>query len=139
MLAGQAQRRPTCDQHLQCRTGFEQLGHQCRRVHHLLEPIQQEQQLAVLQVQLDPLERRPLASVAHAEEPRDHRRDERRIVDRRQGDKAHVVGEVVPLLTGDLDRQAGLPDPARTGEGQEPHFAATEQIERLRDLVLPPN
>lgn len=138
VLAGEAQHRPARDQHLQRGAGLQQIADEGGRVEHVLESIQDEQRLAVLQVQHELLDRRPLAGVGDTEGPRNPRRDECGIVDPPERDETHVVGEFIPRFAGDLDREAGLPDAARSGEREEPHIRVTEQLAGPRDIVLAP-
>jgi hypothetical protein len=52
------------------------------RVHRALEAVEYQQQRPFLQVQRHLLERRPLARLAHADDPGDRERDESGIIDR---------------------------------------------------------
>ena len=83
----------------------------------------------------DPLGRRSAGSVVQAEGPGGRTGDLARVGDRVQGDEPAAVGVVRRDSSPELDREAGLADPARAGDRQQP--AGRQQLPRSAQVGLP--
>ena len=94
-LGRQAQRGPAGDHHMEPRTGGQELTDLERGAEHLLEIVDDEQQLPVAQEALQTLERRPAPCHADAKCLRDGGGNEQRVADRRQRHEAHPVFEPI--------------------------------------------
>ena len=69
---------------------------------------------------------------------RDGREHQSGILERRKRYPPDAVGEAVGGAGRGLQRQPRLPDPAGTGQGDEPHILAGEQLSNGSERVLPP-
>ena len=102
----------------------------------VLAVVEHEQRPPVAQV-LDQavLERQVLARV-DVERRRDRGGERGRVADGRQLDDEHPVGDVLPELAGDADREARLPDTAGPGQRDE-SLAPDEAHDRVEVLLAP--
>src|SRR5207249_3659344 len=80
------------------------------------------------------VERHPIAGDGNSDRLRDHRGDQLRIADRRQGDEIDSSGKALHELGRDLEAEPGLADAPRAGECEE--ASAFEKTPRLRNLPL---
>ena len=121
------QELPARDEHAKVGERLEQGLQLRRRVDDLLEVVDQQQQLAG--------GHEPDEVVLRAERLRDRAHDERRVAKRCQSDPEDPVPEVGKQAGGRLDREPGLPRPARAAEGDQPG-AVLEERRDLRHLPL---
>ena len=103
-----------------------------RRLDHLLEVVENHQELAVAQRAHEP--------VAHGDardpEARGNGGDDGiRIADRCQGYPHHAVGKVLLQLSRDLERQPGLADPTWARQCQQADRAAAQQSGGVGQLL----
>ena len=101
-----------------------------RRGQDVLAVVDHDEQASARQRVDDALGHRPARSGRDPEDRRHGVGHGRGIADRRQLDHPDAVGELVGQLGGDLHREPGLADPARTGEGHEP-----VRLHELADLL----
>ena len=109
-------------------------GHLRRRLDHVLAVVEDQQGTAVLEVRAHRLQQRPIGLLAHAEHLRRLADDQGRVADRRQVEEPDAVGKVVDLLRRDLQREAGLAQPAHAEQGQQARCA--EQALDLLQLAI---
>ena len=115
-------------EHLELWAGGHQLAEGRGGGHHLLEVIEDEQQLPVAQGILEGLQERPPAQLVEAEGLADGRQDEAGVLDGGQRDKADAVAEVVAQGRCHLQGQAGLADAAGAGEGEQADLLAQQLL-----------
>lgn len=118
------------DEQAQVRTGPQQCGQLDRRLDHLLQVVEHEQELLVADVGRQLL--------LCPERPRDRVHDQRRIPNRRQSDPEHSGGKVAYQLPCRLDRQPRFPRPTRADESQEPRGLVPNERDNLAHLLLAP-
>ena len=80
------------------------------------------------------VERHPIAGDGNSDRLRDHRGDQLRIADRRQGDEIDSSGKALHELGRDLEAEPRLADAPGAGEREE--ACAFEKTPRLRNLPL---
>ena len=97
----------------------EQVGHERRRLDHLLEVVQHQQGALVAQERRQPPVERLVAGLAHAEGLGDGGGDQVGVGDRGEGDEPDAVRERVGNRRGDLEGEAGLADAAGAGQRQQ--------------------
>jgi hypothetical protein len=136
-LHGEAQRLAAGDQRPQPGTGRQQARDQRRRLDDLLEVVQDQEQRLVAQGCGQPLDDRAVPDLPHAQRLSNDRRDEGGIGQRRQVDEGDAISELTGKAHGNLEREAGLADPARTGQGDERHVVAPQQRAQLGQLACP--
>ena len=107
--------------------------HRRSRVDDPLEVVQHQQEIPVPEVGGQRVEEIRARLLPHAQGRGDVRGNQGGIRHRAQVDHVHAVVEPVDLLGGDPQRQAGLANAARPGEGDEP--GAGEQLADLGDLA----
>jgi hypothetical protein len=137
MLAIQVQNRPARDEQAETGRGGEQVADQRRGRQHLLEVVEDQQQVPIAEVPHHAAGERPVARLAHAEGLRDRRGDEVRVASRGEGDEGDAGGEVRREDLGHPQRQARLADAARTGQRQEADAPVPEEVAERGDLALP--
>ena len=98
----------------------EHLGNDRRGVDRLLEVVEDEQHAARSDGLGDAVEERPGGQLRHADHARDRRRHELAFPDGLERHEPDPVREVVRCRRGDLQRQAGLADAARSGQREQP-------------------
>jgi hypothetical protein len=125
--------------HLQPGTGDQQAGDERRGRDQVLEVVQQEQQLAVLELLSQALLQRLPAGLPDPECPGDGRPDQERVTDWGQRDEERAVAELVHQRVGGLEGEAGLARTPRAGERQQPRRLLPEQPSDLDQLPLPPD
>ncbi len=134
-LAEQAERLPTGGQHPQARGGCQQRLDQCHAgIEQVLAVVHHEQQLTSSEIRCQRRGERLRPMLADAERPRHRRGHQRRLGQRRQLDQPDPVGEPVPDLGRDTQRQARLAHPRRTGQRHQP--VGLEQPGEIRHLPL---
>ena len=105
----------------------------------MLDVVEDEQELAVPQRHEQPVGKRLVALLPDADGLGDGGNDEVRIAHRGQIDEADAVGELRDQVRRDLQREPGLAYPTRTGQRQQRHVLAQEQLSDRGDLPLPAN
>jgi hypothetical protein len=126
VLGVQAEHDPAGDQQFQPGCGGQQVGQPWRRLQNLLEVVQQEEELPLPQVLLQPIEESPRLGLAHVEGLGKNGEDPAGIAERRQGDEEDTVREVVGQPGGDLEGQPGLTGAAGTGERDQTDVRAPQ-------------
>ena len=121
VLAGKAQWRTARDQEAQTIREGEQLVQRRRRTLHMLEVVDEEQELATAHKSFEI----PLG--AHG--LRDLRNDETRIDESSKRHPEHTVVEALDELGSNLQRKARLPDAAGAGDCDEPRVS--NQLDEL--------
>ena len=107
-------------EHRHARAVPHDLGHQLRGpVEHVLAVVEHEQQGPAAQVLDERLLDREQRTLLHAQRRGDGVPDRAAVGERRELAQPAAVGEAVALAVGDLDREAGLADPADPGEGHQ--------------------
>ena len=115
------------DEQREVRAGAEQRGELRRCVDHLLEVVDDEQQLPLADVLGE--------AVPRAERARDRLRDERGVAERGEADPEDARLEGRDERGGGLDRDPRLPRPAGAGQRDE-SVAALDPGANLRELAL---
>jgi hypothetical protein len=134
-LAREVERRAARDQQLQPRGARAEPRDGGRRGEHLLEVVEDEQQLLVAQVAVERLEDRLPRLLAQADRPRDRRRDQLPVAHGRERDEEDAVRELLDDVGSELQREPRLPGAARARERQRPQ-AVRQQRRRLLELAL---
>jgi hypothetical protein len=129
LFRGQTERLAARRDDPQVRAGREQLSEAWRRPHHLLEVVEDEQHAPAADV----LGRLGLGTKRRA----DRRHDELRVAHSLEPDPPDAVLVSVDHLGGSLDREAGLPGAAGPGQRQEPSSLVAQELQDLRQLLLP--
>ena len=107
-------------EHRHARAVPHDLGHQLGGpVEHVLAVVEHEQQGPAAQVLDERLLDRQQRTLLHAQRRGDGVPDRAAVGERRELAQPAAVGEAVALAVGDLDREAGLADPADPGEGHQ--------------------
>jgi hypothetical protein len=127
-FAPDAQQLATRHEQSQVRTPFDERGELRRGIDHLLEVVEEQQELPLADVLQEP--------VLRPERLRDLVRDQYRVAERRQADPEDARLELRNERGGGLDREPSLARAARSGQRQQPG-AVLKQRRDLRDLRLP--
>src|SRR5579864_5136094 len=138
-FAPHPQRLPARHQDFELRTGSQQLEQEWRRLHHLFEVVQDEQQVLVLQCCFQVLEWRAGATALEAKGLHDSRKDQPGIGNGSQRDETDSIEEDIPHLCCHLERQARLAHAAGAGERQQTHLGTGKQGTGGSQLALPPD
>jgi hypothetical protein len=128
VLPAQTQRRPAGGQDLQVRADGQQVGHLIGRGQDVFEVVEDEQDVAVEQDTFKPLQQRLVAPFSDTQRLGDGGADQRRVVQPREVDEEHTVGEELDQRLGQRQRQAGLARAGRAGEGHQPHVIAQQHL-----------
>ncbi len=136
LLLVQAQHRAAGDQQLEPR-GLEQAGDGGGGVNHLLEAVQEEQDLLPGQVVAQPIGQSTARRLVQAQRLGDRGEHERGVAHGGEGDEDDAVGEGVAQGAGDFDGQAGLADAAGAGAGDERDLGTAQQRLQRGDFVGP--
>ena len=92
----------------------KQVGHERRRLDHLLEVVEHQQEVLVAQERREPLDQRLVTGLPHAQGLGDGGGHQSRVRDRRETDEDHAVREGVRLqVGGDAAGRAGSCPPRR--------------------------
>ena len=149
MLTRQVEDGPAGDHEAQSRSGSEEVADDRCRSGQLLEVVEHEQDTLTGQQLDQELEWRSDAALDDPDRPGDRARHQERVVDRLERHEERPVGEIGSRLVRELDREAGLADPARPADGQEAGrpeepsglaeiaLATDERRERHRQVVRP--
>lgn len=137
LLARHVQGDACSDQAGKVRTATEQLGNDRACADHLLEVVEDEEDVALADLVRHEVDGRAGRVVHQPQRPGDRRRDQIRVADRLQGDEPHPVRMALRGRRRDLEREPGLAGPAGSGERQQP--GALEQGGGLGDLPLAPD
>ena len=127
-LARDPQQLPAGDQEPQVRARLEQLRKLRSRLHHLLEVVEQQQQLPVCDVLREP--------APCPEHLRDRLCHQRGIAERGQADPEHARLERRHELGGNLEREPRLTRPSRPGQCDQAR-AVPKQTKHLVPLARP--
>ena len=87
----------------------------------MLEIVEHEEHLSVMQKIQNPFERRLVFTFANAERQRDRRQNEIGSANRSERNESCPIGETWSKTRGDLQSEAGLANPTRTGQRYQPH------------------
>ena len=130
-LAVDPQQLPAGDEQAQVRTGPQQRRQLDRRLDHLLQVVEHEQELLVADV--------PRELLLRPQRLRHRVHDQRRIADRRQPDPEDPGSELAHQLPGRLERQPRLPRSTRAGERHQPRRLVPNERDNLRHFLLAPH
>ena len=136
MLASHAQRLPTRHEHLQARAVGEQPDERRRGNRHLLEVVEDDQDLLRAELAAQLVERRALRGVAEADRGRDQGEDGVAVGCRDEFDEVDAVGEPVDLIGGGADGEPGLAAAAGTGQRDEPDVLVVEALANRAELRI---
>ena len=128
LLAADAQALPARDEHVEVGAGGEERRELGRRLHDLLEVVEEAEHRLVRDVLGE--------AVLGAERLRRGREDERRVAQRRERDPPHAVGVGVGGQTSRLQRESRLPRATRPGQGEEARVVCSEELDDLGELLL---
>jgi hypothetical protein len=103
LLGAQAQHGAARDQHSQPRAFREQVCQHWRRAEHMLEVVKHQEQLALAGAPAA-VRGRCVAGAHNQNGPRDRRRDETRVSERREVDEKHPVGKAFGKRAGHCQR-----------------------------------
>ena len=110
------------------RRGSQQFSDEGGGVRHLLEVVQDEQQLPVAQMCLEGGEKRLGGLLAHAEGVSNGGGNQGRVGNGGQADEVDALLEVVEAVGGDVDGEAGLAGATGAGQGDEGYVRAQQQV-----------
>ncbi len=140
VFAGEAQHLAAGGEDLQVRSNGQEVGEERGRLDHLLDVVEQQQDVAWAQVGGQDLGRgRSPSGCAHllqAQRPRDRREDEGGVGDRGQADEDDPVRELRGKIGGDVQGQPRLADAARPRQGDEADLVAAQQCGDVGGLAL---
>jgi hypothetical protein len=134
MLAAHPQGFPARHGDLESRAPLEEIDDPLRSGHDLLEIVDQQQNVLVAQLERQRLERRLVASRAHADAASDGCKRGRRLPDRGQVDEEHTVRETVDLVRRRLEGHPRLADAAGTSEREQPNPVRVQQVAKRGQL-----
>ena len=120
------------------RAAGQQLPEVAGDIEHLLQVVQDEQPAAAVKLLDQDLQGRVRPRQAGPHRPGDAGQDLLAPGGRFQRDE-HDLIEAVTQPFADGQRQAGLADPPRSGEGHQPHLGPAQQPGDLVDGLLPPH
>jgi len=123
-------------QAIQARAGGQEVGHQRRGVQHLLEVIEQQQEVPVPQRVLEAIRQGLPADLVQLERVGDGRRHEVGIADGREVHEGGAVGEVAAPRRRQFHSQARLADAAGADEGEQSPGGIAEQCRQPRQLGI---
>ena len=119
LLARYVEGGSTRDDHLQLARRPEELSDQRRGLDHLLEIVEDEQDLAGADPAGQAVADRDGAVLDESQDRGDRRSDEGRLANRFEGDEVDAVGEALGDRRRELEGQAGLAGAARAGQGEQ--------------------
>ncbi len=93
----------------------------------------------ITQERLQPVEQRLVSGFPHAEDLGDGGRHQTRVADRGKVDEGDAIGEIVRGRSRHAQREAGLADPARTGQRKKRNILTQQQVPHRSKFPLPPN
>jgi hypothetical protein len=100
----------------------------------MFEIVEHQQQVLVLQKGLETDQRRPAGAIGDAQGVGEGRDDQFGLTYRRQGNEGDSIGDLIANLLAGSQRETGLADAARPGDGQEAKIRAAEQIGHDREF-----
>jgi hypothetical protein len=118
---------------------LQQVRDQRGRLHDLLEVVQHQQELLLAEVALELHYDLLVPRHLYPEGGCDPCSHELRRAERSEIDEPHAVGKFVKQLSRDLERQAGLADATRTGQGHQAHRGLAQLLPDCCDLLLAPD
>ena len=134
VLASHAQRLAARHEHLQARAVGEQPDERRRGNRHLLEVVEDDQDLLRAELAAQLVERRALGGVAEADRGRDQGEHGVAVGCRDEFDEVDAVGEPVDLVGGGADGEPGLAAAAGTGQRDEPDVLVVEALANGAEL-----
>ncbi len=126
LLTPEAERLAAGRQETEPGSAGEQVGQGRGGCHHVLEVVEDEQELPRGQIVGHRLDQRPVPLLFEVELLRDQCDHALGTVGRSERDKHDAIGQFVGHRTGDAKRQTSLPDAARTGEGEQSKLAPAQ-------------
>jgi hypothetical protein len=131
LLASDVERLAAGHEQAESRTGAEQIGNTGRRLHDVLEVVEEE-------------EHRPIAEVVcqlllGAQNPRRGLEYQPRVAERGQRHPPDAVLVVGGELAGHLNRKASLARPSSAGESQQSDFGSAQKLEDVGELSRAPD
>jgi hypothetical protein len=139
VLGPQPQHRPAGGQDRHTTTAGQQPVQVASDLQHLLQVVEDEQPGAVAELLDQGLQRRVCPRQVDPDRPGDAGQDQLRLGGPGQGDEHGAGTEPVTQTLAHRHRQTGLANPARPGQGHQPHLGLREQAGDLVDGVLPPH
>ena len=130
MLSAQMQRLATRHQQLQAGAVLQQARHRRRSRRHLLEVVEDQQQVLVAQPLAQLVEERLGGCRVQADRARDRSEHRLAVAGRRDVDEEHAVLEAVGRIGRGAERQPCLSDAARPRERQQPDRVVCEAVPR---------
>jgi hypothetical protein len=121
------------------RARFEQLGDERRGLQQMLEVIEHEERALRAYSGGDPLRQGPVAGLADVELLGDGIGDVRGVTDLGQPHEPDAIGETLPDVLGDLQRQPGFAHASRAGEGDEADRGLAEEAADGGELTGSPD
>ena len=135
-LTGEPKHLPARHQDLQVLGRLEQLRHDRRRLDEMLEVVQHQEHPAPSQEVLQHVDGSATRGLGCAERLGDGRHDHRRARHGTQHHDGDTVLEARLQIHGGPERDAGLADPAGTGERDQPNVVALDELTDDAHLVL---
>jgi hypothetical protein len=123
VLARDAQAGPARYEQAYPRAGASDLDEERRRVDHVLEVVEYEQEARAVEVAGE-----VLLALPQPERPGDRRLDESRVGNRRERDGDDPVGEGVGARVRDGESQARLADSTRTGDREQTNVGTAQDL-----------
>jgi hypothetical protein len=127
-LGSYVQRLPACDKHFEPWAGAQQLSHLRGSAHHVLEVVQQQQQVSFSQRGFEVFQLRLACHFPYSKRLGDRRDHQVRVAQGSQGHEPGTIGELVARLGSYLQAQARFADASRTRECEQTHLLAQEVL-----------
>ncbi len=128
VLGHQVQARPAGHQQFETGGAFQPGRQLHRRNQDLLEIVQHQQELLILEIKRQALPGGLLIRGREPEGMRHHDQEQLRLEHRTQGYRTNPIGKIPLEQKGGLNGQAGLADPAGTGQGQQAHVRPAQLL-----------
>ena len=107
-----------------------------RRLDHLLDVVEDQQQVLSPQDCSQLLGQRPVAELGQVQRLGDRRQDELGIADRGQRDEDHPICEKALHANGNLLGEARLAHATRSGQRHQPNIISLQKVADRRDVSL---
>jgi hypothetical protein len=137
LLAGEVEHDPAGDQQLEPGRGLEQGRQIRRRLDHLLEVVQHQEQVLIGQRTPERLDQGRVDLLLDPAGLGDRGEDEGGIADGRERDEDDAIGKAGGEVVGHGQRQPGLADPTGAGQGQDRHIRIEQQVADSRHFPVP--
>ena len=118
-LSADSQRGPAGDKQPELRTVRQQAGGEAGGFRHIFEPVEQQQRVAVFQIGVQRFGQVLSGALFDPQRLCDRQRDQVRMIQGGELNQTNPVLEGKPGEIGGFKRQARLPDPGRSGDGQQ--------------------